>query len=196
MKKIYLFIFLNFIYFVNLLFAFDNTNITFVTYYPSPRATYKELRTRRIAVGDNVQAYAFDANTDLYVTGNVGIGTKFPAATLDVNGTVRIDDGLQIEGRVLMSNAHGEAFWSDRMELSNFFATFYNTTQSSTPALVIKPMGKHLFCFLSGVLPMGQFQACQCQINLDASGNWTLERTAGRVGGDTCACEAHCLDKI
>lgn len=43
--------------------------------------------------------------------GNVGINTQNPSNTLHVNGTVRIVDGTQANGRVLTSNATGVASW-------------------------------------------------------------------------------------
>lgn len=47
----------------------------------------------------------------LMPSGNVGIGTQTPSAKLEVNGRVRITDGTQAEGRVLVSDANGYAIW-------------------------------------------------------------------------------------
>jgi hypothetical protein len=44
-------------------------------------------------------------------TGNVGIGTIFPDATLDVNGRVKISGGSPGAGKVLTSDAAGLASW-------------------------------------------------------------------------------------
>ncbi len=44
-------------------------------------------------------------------TGNVGIGTTAPTATLHVNGTTRLVDGTQGAGKVLTSDASGNATW-------------------------------------------------------------------------------------
>lgn len=44
-------------------------------------------------------------------SGNVGIGTSNPQADLDVNGTVRVNDGTQGESKVLTSDAIGNASW-------------------------------------------------------------------------------------
>lgn len=43
--------------------------------------------------------------------GNVGVGTTSPNAKLDVNGTVKITDGTEGAGKVLTSDASGNASW-------------------------------------------------------------------------------------
>ena len=45
--------------------------------------------------------------------GNVGIGTKTPTAKLEVAGSVKIVDGTQGAGKVLVSDAAGLASWQD-----------------------------------------------------------------------------------
>jgi len=75
-------------------------SIRIVTYYPSPFGTYRELRTKRLAIGDDYiktgappdkydwQEYATDPmhnigyDADLVVQGNVGIGTTTPSGRL------------------------------------------------------------------------------------------------------------------
>ncbi|HSK12486.1 MAG TPA: hypothetical protein VK907_04675 [Phnomibacter sp.] len=42
---------------------------------------------------------------------NVGIGTNSPTSTLDVNGTIRIRGGSPGAGKVLTSDANGNASW-------------------------------------------------------------------------------------
>ncbi|MDD5660995.1 MAG: hypothetical protein PHI07_03835 [Candidatus Omnitrophica bacterium] len=71
--------------------------ITITTYYPSPYGSYRELRSTRVAIGDNYidgAAYTWEATNgdggevdylaDLVVEGNVGIGTANPVAKLDI----------------------------------------------------------------------------------------------------------------
>lgn len=44
-------------------------------------------------------------------SGNVGIGTNSPSEKLEVNGSVKITDGSQADGRILVSDANGKASW-------------------------------------------------------------------------------------
>lgn len=46
---------------------------------------------------------------------NVGIGTTTPTEKLDVNGSVKITDGTQGNGKVLTSDANGKAEWKQIM---------------------------------------------------------------------------------
>ncbi|WBL27210.1 hypothetical protein [Zunongwangia sp. HGR-M22] len=57
----------------------------------------------------------YDANgskNDWYKS-KVGIGTYDPAATLDVDGSFKLTDGSQGAGKVLTSDANGNATWKD-----------------------------------------------------------------------------------
>jgi hypothetical protein len=57
--------------------------------------------------------YVFGKSSNVY-SGNVGIGvTGTPAAKLHVNGSVRITEGNQAAGKVLTSDANGNATWQD-----------------------------------------------------------------------------------
>ncbi len=50
----------------------------------------------------------------LFVDDNqVGIGTSSPAASLDIDGTLRLTDGNESTGKVLVSDASGNASWTD-----------------------------------------------------------------------------------
>lgn|GEM_PF-6905483 len=42
---------------------------------------------------------------------NVGIGTTTPSEKLEVNGSIKITDGLQGNGKVLISDANGKGEW-------------------------------------------------------------------------------------
>ncbi|RLD54758.1 MAG: hypothetical protein DRJ05_14110, partial [Bacteroidetes bacterium] len=46
-------------------------------------------------------------------TGNMGIGTDTPNEKLEVNGSIRMTDGNQAAGKVMISDANGTASWQD-----------------------------------------------------------------------------------
>lgn len=92
--------------FLALLFLFFCLNfalaedITITSYYPSPYGVYRELRSQRVAIGDNYingGSYDWEAAdgdggeidylADLVIEGSVGIGTVTPAKTLEIKGT-------------------------------------------------------------------------------------------------------------
>ncbi|MDD5568195.1 MAG: hypothetical protein PHY88_03215 [Candidatus Omnitrophica bacterium] len=95
-------ILLLFLFILNIFFAFPlfaEDTLTITTYYPSPYGVYRELRAKRIAIGDDYidgASYTWqdtesgsgevDYTADLVVEGNVGIGTVNPGAKLDVTG--------------------------------------------------------------------------------------------------------------
>ncbi len=60
---------------------------------------------------DNALIYGEFDNDLLVFNANVGINTTSPTTKLHVNGTVRIQDGTQGDGKVLTSNANGVASW-------------------------------------------------------------------------------------
>jgi len=79
--------------------VFSQEDITITTYYPAPKGVYKDLRSEKLAIGDdyiNNSQYCWegtctdpiDADADLIVEGNVGIGTISPRADLEVAGNM------------------------------------------------------------------------------------------------------------
>jgi len=81
--------------------------ISITTYYPSPVGIYKELRAKRMAIGDsfyNSSHYCWegsctvsvDSDADLVVEGKVGIGTTDPEKELHVAGDAEIEGGVVI----------------------------------------------------------------------------------------------------
>ncbi|MEP1095876.1 MAG: tail fiber domain-containing protein [Cyclobacteriaceae bacterium] len=59
-------------------------------------------------------------NNSFYVPpgGNVGIGTSVPSEKLEVNGNIRMTDGNQTDGYVMISDANGTASWQSTSSLS------------------------------------------------------------------------------
>lgn len=73
--------------------AYAEESLTITTYYPSPQGSYKTLKTKRLAVGDNYYKLKWQdeggtiANdADLVVEQKVGINTTTPGAMLSIFG--------------------------------------------------------------------------------------------------------------
>src|SRR5687768_3923155 len=49
--------------------------------------------------------------TSIAFAQNVGVGTSTPTANLDVNGTFKLSDGTQGDGKILTSDSSGLASW-------------------------------------------------------------------------------------
>ena len=80
--------------------AFSQETLTLTTYYPSPIGVYNRLVTTTLGVGDQT-GDGLDANDspdpntlgqegDVWIAGDVGIGTTDPKTKLDVEGEVKI----------------------------------------------------------------------------------------------------------
>ena len=96
--------------------------LTITTYYPAPFGVYAQLVTQTLGVGDSNGSGGIDAGDapdpivagqegDVWIAGDVGIGTTTPQNKLDIFGSVAIGsnyagvnaapvDGLLIEGGV------------------------------------------------------------------------------------------------
>lgn len=93
-KKIFI-VYWSIIFFTLPVFLFAE-EITITTYYPSPYGSYSSLQADKLGVGDNNSDGFFTAvdvpttTGDVWIKGNVGIGTTSPGAKLDVNGAAKI----------------------------------------------------------------------------------------------------------
>jgi hypothetical protein len=86
-----------------------------------------------------------DSSFIVTTAGKIGIGTTSPTAKLDVSGTVKIADGTQGSGKVLTSDASGNASWQTAAVTTGSFTNMqvYSTSGTSTftvPAGVTKIM--------------------------------------------------------
>jgi hypothetical protein len=61
----------------------------------------------------NLYLYGFGNALTVDQSGNLGIGNSTPGAKLDIAGNIKIADGNQLAGRVLMTDNDGLATWAD-----------------------------------------------------------------------------------
>lgn len=59
----------------------------------------------------------------IQTNGNIGVGTISPSAKLDVNGSVKIADGTQGAGKILVSDSNGLGSWKDAAP--KFYYSYY-----------------------------------------------------------------------
>src|SRR3989338_72137 len=126
---------------INLLFplsSFSQTEeetMTITTYYPAPYGVYNEMRSKKMAVGDNYyngSQYCWspatctnqidgvssscwpNCNTDLIVEGKVGIGTASPTSRLNIWGTAADENTYLIDfTRIDQPEIGGGIRWRD-----------------------------------------------------------------------------------
>ena len=104
---------------------------------------------------------------DVVVTsaGNVGIGTVVPTAKLDIRGTFRLRDGNQASGKVLVSDASGNAGWGDRPKLDVIEVNNINTLLSGKTFTTTST-----YSGISITLPRGRWQI-MFQVTCTAANN-------------------------
>ncbi|MCM8823232.1 MAG: hypothetical protein NC822_00960, partial [Candidatus Omnitrophica bacterium] len=85
-KKVWVFLF------ISLSCAFAQETITITTYYPAPLGVYNRLEAQSLGVGDNNNDGIVNTNDvppnagDVWIRGNVGIGTTLPLDLLTISG--------------------------------------------------------------------------------------------------------------
>ncbi len=99
-----------------------------------------------------MQEMIYSDHPTLFVKDNkVGVGTNSPSATLSVNGTFNLTDGNQANGYVLVSDASGNASWTNGTSVNGGGWTvngnyIYNTSDSvgigtSSPGAILDVHG-------------------------------------------------------
>ncbi len=139
-------------------YAQTNEQITLTTYYPSPQGSYVELRSKRLALGDNYLspvafcwpptacANVINGSADLVVEGRVGIGTITPTGALAVNspvalmGTITIFDEAAGSGDVNMNGGTDSLFTWFNSGNAVTGATYFKST-AVDPILYLKNEG-------------------------------------------------------
>lgn len=78
--------------------------ITLTTYYPAPYGVYKEMRVNQMSVGSEYR-YAPLSDGNLFVSGEVGIGTTNPTEKLDVIGNLKVSGNMNVTGNLTVGGA-------------------------------------------------------------------------------------------
>lgn len=65
--------------------------------------------------GNSGAGWGLNMNT---TNGNVGVGTLTPTQKLEVNGKIKITDGTQAAGRILVSDATGTGTWTNNIAIT------------------------------------------------------------------------------
>jgi hypothetical protein len=121
-----------------------------------------------LAFNDGVNQWGIFSPYNAYVGGYLGIGNQSPTANLDITGTMRLVDGNEGVGKVLTSDAAGNASWqsasassgwglsgnSGTSPTTNFVGTIDNVALrfrvNNQPAGILDPAGSTFFGVFSG----------------------------------------------
>lgn len=171
--------------------------ITLTTYYPAPYGVYNQMVTRTLGVGDNDGDGDIDSNdapdpdfitgnpNDLWVAGNVGIGTIGPSQRLDVNGKIRMRIETVAEDNDDIVATKGYVDSSGGFTITSYFDSCDKCDRTMN-------LGPHKFCVLSGVGGPGGFNT-DCRV-YKSGDDWHLHIQDGDNNSQTHSCRALCFD--
>ena len=101
----------------------------------NPTAGFTTTTAEWIGTGLYQPQMTFNADVlSLTPGGNARFGTNLFPSTVDVNGTLKLVDGTEGAGKVLTSDANGNASWQASSVKANFAATHYGQ-----PAFILVP---------------------------------------------------------
>jgi len=102
--------------------------------------------------------------------GNTGLGTSSPTSTLHVDGSVRIQNGSQAAGRILTSDANGNATWTDAPPAGGTLDDAYDFGGAGTGRVIIADAG---------------VVSVQGTDGVEVTGTYNSGETIGNPGGGT-----------
>lgn len=120
------------------------------------------------------KAFSVKETGDMFVKGNVGVGTEAPLAKLDVNGTFRVNNGTIFKKVQAGTVRVGK---SDYDSYKNCTIGFPNSFLTNHPRIVLTPryQGNQREFFIAMCRTTSQSQAEIAVMRLDRSGGWSQE---------------------
>ncbi|MFA4989703.1 MAG: tail fiber domain-containing protein [Candidatus Omnitrophota bacterium] len=146
--------------------------LTITTYYPSPYGVYREMRAKRIAIGDNYIDNAdytweesdgdggeIDYLADLVVEGNVGIGTT---AITDSRALLHLANSKRIsfQGNTGVANSRFWRIGNDDMTAWGNFDVAVGDNNSAAPSAsnqVVMTLTKERYVGIGTTAPVSKF---------------------------------------
>lgn len=113
-----------------------------------------------LAITNNGDAIGLFVKAD--ATANVGIGTTAPTDKLHVDGNIRMVDGNQGAGKVMVSDANGKASWQDK--ITKFTSVTGTTTATAPVAFGLMDQMSITFTAKNNIV-LAQFNAAGANVN-------------------------------